>query len=368
MCIRDRLYLDEAERISRANNDTSAIARITILKSDILINNNQTIKAVNILIDNLNDSLINIDKLKIKFKLAFAYYANSDYFESESVIRAIIDTNADMNDLPNYYECFNLIGHINLIRGDFTNALNYYSKFINTTVNIIAKFETLCNLVLLYSLNGKKIDAKEKLEALKSMYEDFQIPIFKIPYQLSEQSYNFEFGNYSESINILQSIRESSVENNNRRYIYLSSRLLADCYYYLNDKHMFLKYLKEASLLIDKSNELEHFEFLVLNALKEMKYSSQLDKAGKLLNNAYEYFKVNNMYYSLAQTIYHLSVLNFEKQNYENTIKYFSEFFDISIEKGFKSFLKREFDLNDNFYQYIRSVFDSDKMNELLIS
>jgi len=217
-------------------------------------------------------------------------------------------------------------------------------------------------------LNGKKIDAKEKLEALKSMYEDFQIPIFKIPYQLSEQSYNFEFGNYSESINILQSIRESSVENNNRRYIYLSSRLLADCYYYLNDKHMFLKYLKEASLLIDKSNELEHFEFLVLNALKEMKYSSQLDKAGKLLNNAYEYFKVNNMYYSLAQTIYHLSVLNFEKQNYENTIKYFSEFFDISIEKGFKSFLKREFDLNDNFYQYIRSVFDSDKMNELLIS
>lgn len=344
--------IKKCENLYDTEKDKSLLVKLIMLKSDIYINNNLSLRAVDLIKDNLKNLSEKKDLIKINYKLAFAYFSLSDYKNSESIVNDIIEGVTKEEVSPNFYECYNLLGHINLIRGDFQRSLLNYNMYYSVIENIIVKFETLCNLVMLYSQFGDKSNSEIKLRSLKEIYDNYPIPVFKIPFLLAEQSFYFESGDFKKSVEILNSIRKIAIDSNRTRYIYLTARLLSDCYFYLRDDINYNKYILEAKLLIDKSNELENYELTVLDANRMIKDNNNLIDAEINLLKASEYYKINNLLYSYAQVICYLSELYYKTGDIEKSKKLFNTFSQLAKEKGYVSFMKREFEMNKCFFEF----------------
>ena len=134
-------------------------------------------------------------------------------------------------------------------------------------MNIIDKFETNCNLILLYSQSGKFEIASELIEPMREISEKIPIPIFKISFLLALQAFKFEFGEYEESINLLEEMNGIAAALNHKYYIYLGYSLIADTYYYLGRLSKCEEYYDMAFTYMNDENQLEKIQFSSLKAI-----------------------------------------------------------------------------------------------------
>ncbi|HMQ79767.1 MAG TPA: BTAD domain-containing putative transcriptional regulator [Ignavibacteria bacterium] len=357
--------LDKAIKLLNDSDDNEFLVKCIISKSRNLISLGRVSESINLLqgADSINvDSL---SKAKLLFLSAYAYYQNSEYDKSLVLLNSasgIINSEeyppkgaADVKQ-----ELFNLFGHIFLIRGDYSKSISYYERAIKNTEKIFGRYETICNLVLLYSQSGKFVKAAEYLEEARSVSGNISIPIFRITYLLACQAFRYEFGDYEESIRLLEEMNRIASELNHKYYIFLSYSLIGDSYYSLNKMGKAEEYYDLAFRYLNENNELERIQFSVCKAFL-LSRSGENPEIEAVMQDAYKFYAERKMTYSKIQISFHLADFYLRSGKYEMAMLYLSEVLKTSEEKEYNSFIQRE------ICNY-RQLFDFAVSNQLSIS
>lgn len=338
--------LDKAIALLQNSDDKEFLVKCCISRSRNLISLGRISEAIKLLQDADKITVETLSKAKLLFLSAYAHYQNSDYDRSLD----LLNTAAGLINSDEYpvqgttdvkQELFNLFGHIFLIKGDYSKSISYYERAVKNTERIFGRYETICNLVLLYSQSGKFEKASEYLEEAGSISGNISIPIFRITYLLACQAFKYEFGDYEESIRLLEEMNKIASELNHKYYIFLSYSLIGDSYYSLNKMKKAEEYYDLAFRYLNESNELERIQFSVCKALLLMKTGKNPEIESVLLN-AYQFYDQRKITYSKIQISFHLADFYLVSGNHAKAMEYLKEVLMTAEEKEYNSFIQRE--------------------------
>lgn len=356
-------YLDRAIDLSKKSGNKEIQFKACIYKARTLIGTGRIKESLDLL------KKLDIKALKAEnhatlvYVTAFAHYQNGDYNKA----LAILD-DLDNDETGRNLSIINLYGHICLIRGDYSKSIAYYEKVIRKSVRITDKFETYCNLILLYAQSGKFEKAREYQALAGEISDAISIPIFRITYLLAVQSLHFEFGDYEGAINLLNGMNKIALEINHKYYIFLSYSLIGDCYYYLNKLSKAEEYYDLAFKYVNDTNETERIQYSVTKSLLLKKSKLHPEIEGVLLE-AHEFYKENNFSYNLAQTGLHLADYYYKSKNYKTSLEYLQSTLQLSREKDYISFLQRDLADLRHLYDYAAANnIEKDFIKELIFN
>lgn len=340
------LILDNAIELCKENNDTAFYVRIIISKSRSLISLGKVKRALAALKEVDVPGISNNNRSNLLFLEAFAYYQNAEYEKALNYLNDAVkllddedNTLVGINEIK--MEIFNLYGHIFLIRGYYSKSIAYYERVVNYSGRISGKFETICNLILLYSQSGKFEKAQKYLEQAEELIKNISIPIIRITYLLSLQAYKFEYGDFEESIRLLEEMNRIALELNHKYYIFLSYSLIADCYLSLGRSGKAEEFYDMAFRFLNDNNELEKIQYSVSKA-QLLKLTDPIAEIEPVLMKAYEYYDSNKIIYNKTQIAFHLADFYYKKGNLKTTICYLEEALTLSEENDYISFIQRE--------------------------
>jgi ATP/maltotriose-dependent transcriptional regulator MalT len=344
-------YLQKSINMFTDKDDRQFIIRCHLNKASVLLNLGKTQEAVSELNGQLNSATESEDRARLLYYLALAHYQNSEYNKSEGMLKESLQicSSGNLNKLK--MDVLNLLGHIELIRGEYKNSAEYYECVLEANPNVLHRFETLCNLILMHSQCGNYTKAKEFLDQLNEFIDRFNTPILRIPYLLAKQAFYYESGNYTENIKVLQDINTTALAMNHKKYIYLSYRLLVDSYYFMNDNRKAHEYYELSCKSLDPNNELEKMEMKATLAMLNKKDNLDSSIENTLLE-AYEYYHDNQFVHNKIQACYNLADYFMKKGDVNNAKKYLEECLRISSEKGYLSYLYRELHYSKNLMEF----------------
>jgi LuxR family transcriptional regulator, maltose regulon positive regulatory protein len=348
--------IEKAISLFKKENNEEFYIKCYISKSRILLNEGRTsevIKELNSIVKRYNkkdlknkNSLTHKDSLsKIYNHIALAYYLNSDMENALACLQRSLDIfDSDKIDeklLSGRSRAYNLTGNIHLIQGQYNKAIFNYEKVLNLSTDIRTRFSTHCNLVLSYSQTGNYTKAKDNLDEVKKISDEYPATSFKINFLVSLQAYYFESIKYTETINVLEDMIELALKSGQKYYLFLGYRLLADCYYYFGMFAKAKEYYELSEEYSDKNNELEMIELENMKAIlrKRTKITPQVKTD---LTRAYSYFEKKNYNYNKALSLFHLADLNLKINFPEKAKLLISECLMLCKEKEYIPFLERE--------------------------
>jgi ATP/maltotriose-dependent transcriptional regulator MalT len=318
---------------------TDLLVNAYINQAGVMLNMGDTSKVINELTLLVKDPQYKKYRIHLSYYLAYAYFHISEYQASKLILLEILPEASRNPENDLYSDISKLLGHIYLIAGNFLKALSFYGEIANNNKNVLDRFEILCNLVLLSSQAGQYKDAKNYLDDLNEIIRNFPTPVFNIPYLLASQSYYFEKGDYSKAIEILSEIYKTSKSIGHKKYAYLSSRLLTECFYYNKDKNKAKEFFNTSLQYKDEHNLLKNIE---LETSKALIFDLKNEEKEKILLEAYTFYKDDNLHYNLAQNCYYLCRLYLLKGDKIKFKIYFDECIEACRNNGYKSFLIRE--------------------------
>ncbi|MCI0450435.1 MAG: hypothetical protein L0Y79_11755 [Chlorobi bacterium] len=337
-------YLDKAIKIGKENE---FLVKCYITKSRNLIRIGRINDAIKNLNEIIKEKTSNENKSNLNFLMAYAYYQNTEYDKSLPLLDKaakeleFLEPTKEAKDIK--LDIFNVYGHIYLIRGDYSKSISYYEQVAKKSEQIIQRYETLCNLILLYSQSGRFEKALNYLNDAREIADKISNPIFNITYLLSYQALKFEFGDYEESIKLLEEMNKIAVSINHKYYIYLSYSLIGDSYYYLNKLSKAEEHYDLAFKYINEESEFEKIQYSVMKA-ELLKKGEIVPEIENVLLEAYEYYNLHKLIYTKTQTAFQLADYYFRTSNPQTSLKYLSEAINTSNEKEYVSFLQRDFE------------------------
>lgn len=340
------LYIEKAIKLCNADNNPAFLVKCSISKSRSLISLGRISDAIN----NLNiTSEIKTDKeskAKLLFLTAYAHYQNADYDNSIEMLDKATelledDLGSADSTMDVRMEIYNLYGHIFLIRGDYAKSISYYERVAKRTDKLIVRYESLCNLVLLNSQSGKFAKATVYQQEAKEISDRISIPIFRITYLLAYQALKFEFGDYEDSIRLLEEMNETALELNHKYYIFLSYTLIGNNFYSLNKLGKAEEYYDLAFNYLNDNNKLEKIQYSVYKALL-LKKAEPIAAIEPVLMEAYEYYKEKKITYSRIQISFHLADYYRQINDLRYSLHFLKEALNVSEEKEYTSYLQRE--------------------------
>jgi LuxR family maltose regulon positive regulatory protein len=343
-------YLERAIEMLAKDKDPNAFVRFYILKAGVMLNLGKIKQVIQELEGLLHVQTTDDNKAQILYYLAYAYYQNAEYDKTEKLLVNTLDLSENGTRINKQSDIYNLFGHIELIKGNFIKSMANYERVLEGNPNVFNKFETLCNLVLMSSQNGKYPKAKEFLARIDEMIVNFPSPVFKIPHLLAKQAHLFESCSYEENIKVLDEIYRIAASMNHKIYTYLSSRLLCDTYYYMRNEAKAAEYYKIAEENLEPGNELEMVE---MKTTKAILFKESLNGTyEKTLLEADEYYKSNNYLYSEAQTSYRLAEYYSVQGNFENAKKYLEKSLSIASANGYESYFVRSYKFSPDLLNF----------------
>ena len=339
-------YLDKAIINAKKDKNHELAMESSILRIRNLLSLGKISAAIKSINEIITKKTSSENKARLHYLMAFANYQNSDYDKSlpllDKAVKELEEGEFVIEGKDIQIDIFKLYGHIFLIRGEFAKSISYYEKVDKKADKIIDKQETYCNLILLYSLSGKFDKAVEYTVKAKETIERISVPLFKITYLLAYQALKFEFGDYEDSIRLLEEMNDIAVKLNHKYYIYLSYSLIGDSYYYLNKLSKTEEYYDLAFKYVNDDNSLEKVQYSVMKALL-MKKMEPDESVEQVLLEAYEYYKKNKIIYNQTQVAFHIADYYLRTNNFQNTHKYISGTLNAASEKDYISFLQRDF-------------------------
>ncbi len=334
-------FMIKAIKLFKSKGDEALLVRANISLVRIYISTGEINKAMTEIRKMLKNNLTKENEAKLIYLLAYGHYVKAEYEKSHELLEKALtlEESGSLADIRNH--AYNLLGNINLIKGEFIKSITYYEKALLNDFNVIEQFETYCNLVLLYSQSGNFEKANEYLHNAKEMCENTPIPIFLIAFSLAEQAYHFEKGNYKESINILLEMNNLAQKHNHKYYTYLSYRLIADSYYYLKKYKTAEEYYDLAFEYMNEDSELEVNEFAHMKALlaKETNLRSDIEVT---LKSALDFYIENGLTYNEIQAAYHLADYYLKAGKEGQAMQFIGDVIKTSYDKEYYSFLRRE--------------------------
>jgi len=343
-------YLQKATEMFQRLNDRNSIVKVILSKAGVLINSGKTKQVINELSELLNSKTSEETRANLLYHLAHAYYHNAEYDKTIKLLNESMEISDGGSTINKQSDIYNLFGHIELIKGNFINSVVFYERVLEGNPNLFNRFETLCNLVLLTSQNGRYSKSKSYLAQIDEIIKNFPTPVFQIPYLLAKQAYLFEEGRYEENLKVLSEIMKIADSMNHKAYKYLSSRLISETYYYLKDLNKSREYYNLAEKNLDNNNELEQVEMKTSYAL--FNKSSMNGTYLQTLLDAFKYYDSNKYTYSKVQVGYRLAAYYLENNDIENAKKYLELSISLSSQNGYVSFFKREYTLSPKLLEF----------------
>lgn len=369
-------YIQKSIELLKKNNEKESdlMLRCFTNKANLLIGLGRIQEVISEITDIINEQSENEHKAVLQYYLALAYYQNAQYEISNNLLRQSLDTSIKKGLTENEKNIYILLGHINLIKGEYKKSTHYYEKIDKLSPNILDKFETLCNLVLLYSQSANYRKAKHNLDKLEETIENYPSPIFGIPYMLAKQAYYYEKGEYESCRKILDEIHDKALTLNHINYLYLSTRLLSDTYYQMNDIENSQKYLQEATHYLNRKNELEMVEIASVKALlQKSKIDENSEKTDPNVEAALlfarDFYISQHLIYSQVQMDYHLADYYHNIGNSRYSMKFLKECLTISREKEYISHLYRSLKSSERLFKFaLSNKIEEEFINRLFVN
>ncbi|MBL7129112.1 MAG: tetratricopeptide repeat protein [Ignavibacteria bacterium] len=320
--------------------------------AEVLIKTGNIQKAIEILIQLKKKKLDPVDQAKILYWLAVAYINMTDYEKSLKLLTKALEISNTENLKDIKYAILNDLGNICLIQGDYTKSMFYYEKVLSHIKNIYNKFQTLTNIVQLYSYEGNYEKAKETLDEARNIENLYTSQFFKISYLLSSAYLSYMVCDYEKAITIWKELLSIATKSNIEYYIYISYYNIAACYMYLKKFEKSREYFKLAKELVKKLSEGEKIYFNYWLSILNKEENRQKD-VEKNLKEAHEYFKTNNMLYDKAHAELHLADYYLEKGESDAALKYITASIDAVDKKEYNSMLQKEILFKRNVFDFI---------------
>ncbi len=349
-------YIQKAINGLKNRDDAQFLIKCYINKASVLINLGRTREVLDELTDLLNEETSAENKSRLLYYLAFAYYQNSKYDIASNFLNKALEICTANNLRDVEINIYILLGHINLIRGEYKQSTLFYEKIEDYNPNILDMFETLCNLTLMHAQSSNYKQAAKCLNKLEEIIRDFPSAIFKIPYLLAKQAYFFESCSFEKNAAVLKEINSIAHSMSHKNYMYLSYRLLSDTFYHMNDYERAQVYYEYAFSCLNEENdnELEKIEMAVVKTLIRKKIEPD-DTIESILLLAYDYYEREELHYSKVQVCYHLADYYYQEGNFMESMKYFRECLKESKEREYISHLLREMSHSDQLFQHALS-------------
>lgn len=341
--------LNKASEKARAEKEYKLLSRAAINRAAILQNLGNTAAAIDELTALADSKEMAEFRYNLLYYLAYALFHSSEYSKAEEIlsrIEGITDNSIEVNLL---YSARKLLGHINLIRGNYLKAVEYYEKAVANEKNVIDRFEVLCNLTLLSSQAAEYTKAEMYLEELEGMIKRFPTAILKIPYLLAKQAFLFETADYNGALDVLKNIYSESAALNHKQYIFLSSRLITEAYFHKNEFEQAREYYNISKQYLDANNRLKNVEVEVFHALL---FDLSPEEKEKIFTEAYSYYKENSLLYNLAQVCYYISDFYFKHGRRIELEPYLKLSLELASANGYNSFLIREYKNDGSLLTY----------------
>ncbi len=337
-------YFDKALKMAKEERDYKLLVKAYINRAIVMQNLGNTAEVISEFRTLMGDPALREYRKNLSYYLAYALFHSSEYGQAEELLGEMGNYEYNSDTISLLYSSFKLLGHINLIRGNYIKAVEFYEKAVNDEKNIIDRFEVLCNLTLLSSQAAEYSKSAKYLAELDEIIVRFPTAILHIPNLLAKQAYLFESGDYENALSVMKNIYEESVSLNHRQYIYLSSRLLTECLYFKNDYEQAKKYFEISKEFLDVNNKLKINEVEVFRALL---FNLTAEEKENIFTVAYNYYKSNSLLYNLALVSYHLADFYYKKGEHDKISVYLKLCLEISSSNGYDSFLIREYN-NDS--------------------
>lgn len=339
--------------------DKNLEGRVNIEIADYHAKKGETDKAIKMLLDLLSKKPEPVYNIKLIMALCRAYYRAG--LNSYSEIIKLLDENIPFileNNLKEILlEAYGMYAKIYLSTGDFIKSAHYYENCLTLENNILRRFGILCDTVILFSRSAEFVRAKENLDKVNRLYNDYPNPNFERAILNSAGYLKFEAGDYEDAISYFLKLNEFYLKNDLKAYMIHSYLVISECYIFLKDFRKAEEYLSLASDILDDKDEYFKLEVEFHNAILQ-KAENKQTPIEKILNKAYKYFKDRNLTYGVAQIQFHLADYFFRKNQLQTAIKFLNDSLIISKEKQYISYLTQ-------WYFLSRNLFDTALINNI---
>ncbi|MEO8512028.1 MAG: BTAD domain-containing putative transcriptional regulator [Ignavibacteria bacterium] len=349
-------YLDMAIEISGNQKDEDFRMTALTMKLEIMLNQGNTSGALEILtgLENIRSSDIN--KAKIFYFLGNIYFQNNDLARSLEYSNKALELCENAGNITIIEDIYNLLGNINIIKGEFVQSTHYYELLLSMTRSLQKKLLAQGNLAILYSRSGKFGKARECYEETLKLFRFFSSPVFEIVVKMTEYTLSFESGDFTAALAIAAEINKLSLKLKNSQYICLSFRFLGECSYYLNKFESAVKYHELAGSYLNISSENDSLLNLLFKAISKIN-SAPPEETEKELTKAYAYFTSIESSYDRSIAGFYLAKFYYINNNPETCSQYLEIVFKLSKEKGYFSFLLREYISSEEIFKLLPSEY-----------
>ena len=242
----------------------------------------------------------------------------------------------------NISEIYSLYGKVFLNKGDFSKSLHYFENIISIENNLVKKFHTLNDIVLLYAWTGNYTKAKEYIEKSSGLFGKFNVPLFERDLSRFNALLKFESGDYEDAVDLFSYLISYDKKSRFIAFLPFYYLMICESYQLLNNKEKAKEYFSLAEQSSDPNDKSLKIEFEYYSALL-MKMDSENPKIEKTLLSTIKHYESYNSVYNKTQIQFHLSDYYFKTGNPKTALEYLKESLDTASEKQYNSFLCQHF-------------------------
>ncbi len=349
-------YINKSIELSGKEKDEDFTIKATISRLGILLNQGKTSDAMKELLALEKKKTSETNRARVFYYLANVYFFNNELETSLKYANLALDLCKTIENSSITEDIYNLLGNLNIIRGEFVHSIHYYELTLSMTKSLQRKLVVLGNLSILYSRSGKYCLAKDYYDETLKLVRYFSSPIFDLLVKMTEYTLIFETGDYIPAIALAEEINRMSLKIKNSQYIYLSYQFLGECSFYLGRKESASNYFDLAEKYINRSTESDSILISLLKTINSLD-TAPAAETEKELCRVNEFLSSIDSYYDKTIAGFYTAKFYFNNGNPETCIEYLDKVLLVSKEKGYFSFLLREFMRSSGIFSLLKNRF-----------
>ncbi|MCC7159157.1 MAG: tetratricopeptide repeat protein [Ignavibacteria bacterium] len=306
-----------------------------------------------------------LNKARIFYYFGNVYFQNNEIESSLNYANKALELCRNLENDQISEDVYNLLGNLNIIRGEFVHSIHYYELTLSMTKSLQRKLVVQGNLGILYSRSGKFQAAREYYNETLKLFRYFTSPIFELLVKMTEYTLIFETGDYIPAFSLAEEINKMSLKLKNNQYIYLSYQFMGECSFYIGKNESAGNYFDLAEKYMNTSTESDSILVTLLKTINALN-TAPAAETEKKLSRVNKFLSTIDSSYDKTVAGFYTAKFYFNCGNPGTCIEYLEKVFSVSKEKGYFSFLLREFLRSNSIFNISKNKF-KEIINDCLI-
>lgn len=283
-------------------------------------------------------------KVRIIISLCKSYYRlGSRYYEEILKLLNEAEELCSINNIPAFIsDIYSLFGRIYLNKGEFVKSLHYFESNLAKDNNIYRRFQTISDIVLLYSWSGEYNKAKEYFDDAENLMKKYSLNHLEKDLKRLNALLRFEAGDYEMAAEDFNYLCNADIKKGISSFLLTYYLIISEAKMLMGEFKKAEEFLEIASKYRNEKDEYLKIEFDYHNALLD-KYTTVNTKTEKTILATLKVYESFNSVYNKAQVLLNLADLYFKKGEVLTAMEYFDNCLKISEENKYHSFLIQHF-------------------------